>query len=156
MTPESPSFRFRSDLFLIDPREDEETNPFCYGKSLAEWVRAKFEALGYQTEPVFAEDWGWCVMLKREPFMLWIGCGTDRSKFYSSVRPEQKASFAPDGREVTWSCLVGTEAPIWTSFFWKRLLGRASTRQHVDVVTQQLQHILANEPRIQVAAEAAA
>lgn len=150
MNPEPPTFCFRSDLFLIDPREDEETNPFCYGKSLAEWVRTKFGELGYEPEPVIAEDWGWCVMLKREPFMLWVGCGGDRSEFYSSVTPEQKDSFAPDGKEVMWSCLVGAEAPIWTSFFWKRLFGRARTHEHVSLVTHQLQSILSNEPRIQL------
>jgi hypothetical protein len=156
MTPESPTLFFRSDLFLIDPKEDEETNPFCYGKSLAEWVRIKFKELGYQPEPVIAEDWGWCVMLKREPFMLWVGCGNDRSEFHSKVTPEQKDSFAPDGREVVWSCLVGSDTPIWTSFFWKKLIGRASTHEQVNVVSQQLQGILSNEPRIQVAAETAA
>jgi len=156
MTPESPTISFRSDLFQIDPREDEETNPFCYGKSLAEWVRAKFEELGYTPEPVIGEDWGWCVMLKRKPFMLWVGCGNDRSEFYGSVTPEQKESFAPDGRKVVWSCLVGTNAPIWTAFFWKRLFGQASTQEQVNVITQQLQSILANEPRIQVTAERAA
>ena len=156
MTPESPTFSFRSDLFQIDPREDEQTNPFCYGKSLAEWVRAKFETLGYKPESVIAEDWGWCVMLKREPFMLWVGCGNDRSQFYGTVTPEQKDSFAPDGREVLWSCLVGTDAPIWTAFFWKKLFGQASTQEQVAFVTRQLQGILANEPRIQLAAERAA
>ena len=112
MTPESTTFSFRSDLFAIDPREDEETNPFCYGKSLAEWVRTKFEGLGYHPEQVIAEDWGWCVMLKREPFMLWVGCGCNRAEFYSKVTPEQKESFAPDGREVMWSCVVGSDTPI--------------------------------------------
>ena len=153
MIPESPSFCFRSDLFPIDPREDEETNPFCYGKSLAEWVSARFEQLGYQPEPVIPEDWGWCVILRRDPFILWIGCGCDRSQFYSSVTPEQKESFVPDGREVTWSCLVGTDTPIWTSFFWKRLLGQGTTKDQVAVATQQLQEILGSEPRIQLVSE---
>jgi hypothetical protein len=156
MTPESPTFQFRSDLFQVDPREDEETNPFCYGRSLAEWIRIKFRELGYEPEPVIAEDWGWCVMLRREPFMLWIGCGNDRSAFYSKVTPEEKESFAPDGREIAWSCLVGTDVPFWTAFFWKRLLGRASTEERVGVVTAQLRRILLNESRISVVhAEAA-
>ncbi len=150
MTPEPPTFSFRSDLFEIDPREDDETNPFCYGKTLAEWIRGKFEQLGYEPEPVIAEDWGWCVMLKREPFMLWVGCGNDRSEFYSKVTPEQKSSFAPNGKQVIWSCFVGVDAPIWTSFFWKTIIGQASTREEVDVVTNQLQRILSNEPRIQI------
>ena len=71
MIPPLPTHLFRSDLFLIDPTEVRETNPSCYGKSLAEWVRTKFTELGYEPEPVIAEDWGWCVMLKRDPFMLW-------------------------------------------------------------------------------------
>jgi hypothetical protein len=151
MKPESPTFCFRSDLFPIDPREDEETNPFCYGKSLAEWVRTRFGELSYQPEPVIADDWGWCVMLRREPFMLWVGCGNDRSGFYSSVTPEQKDSFVPNGSEIMWSCFVGTDAPIWTAFFWKRLFGRASMQEQVSLATHQLQNILSNEPRIRLA-----
>jgi hypothetical protein len=154
MPIESPTFMLRSDLFLIDPREDEQTNPFCYGRSLAEWVSAKFSELGYQPEPVIPEDWGWCVMLRREPFMLWIGCGNDRSEFYDEVTPEMKDTFAPDGREVVWSCFVGTDAPIWTGFFWKRLLGRASTQPQAAVVTDQLRALLRGEARIQLLEEA--
>jgi hypothetical protein len=101
-------------------------------------------------EPVIPEDWGWCVVLKRDPFLLWVGCGNDRSEFYDKVTPEQKPSFVPDGREVTWSCFVGTDAPIWTPFFWKRLIGRGNTDRETAVVTGQLQSILAHEPRIQV------
>ncbi len=155
MSTASPTFQFRSDLFHIDPREDEETNPFCYGKSLAQWVRDKFSEIGYEPEPIIAEDWGWCVMLRREPFMLWVGCGNDRSEFYDKVTPEQKASFIPDGREIMWSCLVGTDSPIWTPFFWRSLFGLASAREQVDVVRRQLQSILNNEKGIQVATDEA-
>ena len=148
-----PSFLLRSDLFQVDPREDEETNPFCYGRSLAEWVRIKFQGLGYEPEPVIAEDWGWCVMLKRQPFLLWIGCGNDRSVFYSKVSPEEKADFVPDGSDIEWTCLVGSDTPIWTSFFWKQLLGKVGTDQQVRTVTDQLREILSREPRIHVSSE---
>lgn len=153
MSPESSTILFRSDLFQVDPREDDQTNPFCYGRELAEWVRIKFQALGYEPEPVIAEDWGWCVMLRREPFMLWVGCGNDRSEFYNKVTPEEKASFVPDGRAIEWSCFVGTDVPIWTSFFWKKLLGRASTETHVSVVVDQLRNILHKEPRVHLSHE---
>jgi hypothetical protein len=156
MTPDLPTFRLRSDLFHVDPKEDEETNPFCYGRSLAEWVRVRFKELGYEPESVIAEDWGWCVMLRREPFLLWIGCGNDRSEFYEKVTPEEKASFIPNGREITWSCIVGTDVLFWTPFFWKKLVGRASTHEQVSVVASQLQSVLENEPRIQVATDEAA
>ena len=87
--------------------------------------------------------------------MLWVGCGNDRSEFYSKVTPEEKASFLPDGREIMWSCLVGTDVPFWTPFFWQRVVGRASTEEHVGVVTEQLRTILLKEPRIQVSSEEA-
>jgi hypothetical protein len=156
LSPRSPTFRFRSDLFPTDPEEDADANPFCYGMALAEWIRTKFGELGYQPEPVIAEDWGWCVMLHRDPFALWIGCGNERSGLYGADTTDQKDSSATDGREVMWSCLVATDASIWTSFFWKRLIGCASSREQVMVVTQQLQEALANEPRIEIAAGDAA
>lgn len=153
MTQECPTIMLRSDLFQIDPREDAQTNPFCYGRSLAEWLRERFIELGYQPEPVIPEDWGWCVMLRRSPFMLWIACGNDRSEFYDKVTPEANDSFVPNGHEVTWSCFVATDAPFWTSFFWKRLLGQASTAQLASLATDQLREILSREARIQLLEE---
>ncbi|WP_431265887.1 hypothetical protein ACQ859_11490 [Roseateles chitinivorans] len=148
MGTRSTIFRFRSDLFEIDPQEDEETNPFCYGRSLAKWIRARFVELGYRVEPIIAEDWGWCVMLSRDPFMLWIGCGNDRSVFYDDARHEGTNSVAPDGRDVDWTCYVGTDVPAWTSFFWRRLLSRESLDQQVVLVSNQLRTVLTAETRI--------
>ena len=155
MSPNFPAFRFRSDLFPIDPKEDEETNPFCYGKSVAQWLRVKFEELGYEPEPVIPEDWGWCVVLKRAPFILWVGCGNDRAEFYDKVTPEQKAAFVPNGEEILWSCLVGADAPFWTPFFWRKLVGRGRTQEQVSFVASQLQVILENEPRTQIVTDEA-
>jgi len=100
MRSETVQFSFRSDLFPVDPREDEETNPFCYGKELAAWLSDKFRAAGYTPEPVIPEDWGWCVMIERKPFMLWVGCGNDPSEFYESVKPEDKPNFVPQADQL--------------------------------------------------------
>lgn len=150
MHDEVPQFWFRSDLFAVDPGEDEETNPFCYGKQLAAWISERFQAAGYTPEPVIAEDWGWCVMLEREPFMLWIACGNERSAFYESVSPEDKPHFVPRAEELTWTCFVGTDVPIWTPFFWKQLVGKASTNESVARVSAQLEELLGAECRIQL------
>lgn len=150
MATGSPTFKFRSDLFDIDPQEDEETNPFCYGRSLAVWIRAKFIELGYRVEPVIAEDWGWCVMLSRDPFMLWIACGNDRSAFYDRGAHGATDPVAPDGREATWTCYVGTDVPVWTSFFWKRLLGRVNLDRQTALASAQLRAILTEETRIEL------
>lgn len=150
MATRSPIFRFRSDLFDIDPQEDEETNPFCYGRALAVWIRARFVELGYSVEPIIAEDWGWCVMLSRDPFMLWIGCGNERSAFYDTGAHETTNSVTPDGREVTWHCYAGIDVPVWTSFFWKKALGRVSLEQQTALVVDQLQSVLRGEARIEL------
>lgn len=145
MRNDSPQFWFRSSLFKIDPAEDEETNPFCYGKELAYWIRQRFIDLGYTVEDVIAEDWGWCVMLQRDPFMLWIGCGCVHHHLYAQITPEQKSSFIPNGADFTWCCVVGKDAPVWTSFFWKRLFGMATEEPTVRHAAQQLEQILQSE-----------
>lgn len=151
MRSETVQFSFRSDLFPVDPREDEETNPFCYGKELAAWLSDKFRAAGYTPEPVIPEDWGWCVMIERKPFMLWVGCGNDPSEFYESVKPEDRPNFVPQADQLTWTCFVGTDVPIWTPFFWRRLLGKASTGESVVRVATQLENVLKSERRILLA-----
>jgi hypothetical protein len=148
MRNETPHLSFRSDIFSVDPSEDEETNPFCYGKQLATWVAEKFRSAGYSPEPIIAEDWGWCVMLERKPFQLWVACGNDRSVFYESVTPEEKLTFVPRSDQLKWTCFVGTDVFFWTPFFWLRLLGRASTTEAVMRVGSQLEEFLKSEPGI--------
>jgi hypothetical protein len=145
MRNETPQLWFKSDIFSVDPNEDEETNPFCYGKQLAAWIAERFRSAGYVPEPIIAEDWGWCVMLQRTPFALWIGCGNERSEFYASVTPEEKPSFVPPADKLKWTCFVTTDVLIWTSFFWQRLFGRASTTEAVARVTDQLEQFLRAE-----------
>jgi len=150
---DTPQFWFRSDLFSIDPREDESTNPFCYGKELAAWIADRFRSIGYSPEDVIAEDWGWCVMLTRKPFLLWIGCGNMRTDLYERVKPEDKDTFVPRGDEMVWTCFVGTDSFLWTSFFWKKLFGLATTRDTVARVAGELERFLEQESRIRITEE---
>ena len=138
----APDFRFRSDLFPIERGEDKDTNPGCCGRALAEWLRARFLQLGYAVEDVIAEDWGWCVMLARQPCMLWIGCCS-----LHDGRLGDEAGATP-AQPVEWCCIVKAEAPVWSWFFWQRLLGRADARPFVARVTAQLEAALRAEPRI--------
>ena len=113
----------------------------------------RFEASGYKPEPVIPEDWVWCVMLERRPFMLWVGCGNVMSEFYESVRPEDKPTFVPQADKLTWTCFVGSDVPIWTSFYWRRLVGKASTSDSVARVAHQLEEFLKAERRISLTEE---
>jgi hypothetical protein len=105
-------FWFKSDRFAIEPGEDEETNPFCYGRQLASWMRTQLIEKGYAVEDVIPEDWGWCVMCARKPFMLWVGCVSlhDNEK----TRPE---GAIPEAKDVTWSCMVTAETPVLAGLF---------------------------------------
>jgi hypothetical protein len=95
---------FKSTLFEILPGEDENTNPGCYGRSLAIWLRGKLIDMGYDVEDVIPEDWGWCVLCKRRPYKLWIGCGT-------MVDHDQGPPVASStsGQSMTWTCFVEAE-----------------------------------------------
>lgn len=43
---------------------------------MAGWLAKKFsEGTNFENPEVLGEDWGWCLMLQRKPFPLWVGCG---------------------------------------------------------------------------------
>lgn len=109
---------FKSSLFNIVPGEDKETNPYCYGKELAEWLRQHFSSSNNEPEEIIAEDWGWCVMLQREPYMLWLGCG---SLLDDDTDTEELNSKSVNSDDITWTCFIGNDIPFWSGYFWKRL-----------------------------------
>lgn len=82
----SDQYLFTSTSFPIEPGEESETNPECYGKSLATWMSQKLTASSVSiNEEIIAEDWGWLVMVQRKPFRLWVGCGTQKGDDYNHI-----------------------------------------------------------------------
>jgi hypothetical protein len=140
-------------MFRVDPREDEETNPFCYGREFASWLKGRFENLGYERVEVVPEDWGWYVSLRTEPFRLGVACGNVIDpKLYETISPEAKKDFVPDEAQMTWTCWACAE-----SSFWRSLLGRVSAdsaRSALGELTSQLHSILSGERRIRLISEA--
>jgi hypothetical protein len=61
--------------FAVEPGEDAETNPGIYGRAFAHWLTDRLRERGEPVEAIIAEDFGWCVMLRRTPYRLWIACG---------------------------------------------------------------------------------
>ncbi len=131
----------KTDLFEIDPKEDEETNPFVYGKQFSEWLRGKFIGIGYDVEEVMPEDWGWCVMCKREPYWLWVGCS-------SIMECEQEDGYVPSKEDVTWHCFVTAEVP-----FFKRIFKKIDTSEGLAKIQTELMSIINAESRIKVVQE---
>ena len=135
----SNDYLFKSTRFQIEPGEDNETNPRRYGRQLAHWLKSEFEKKGYPVEDVIAEDWGWCVMCQREPFLLWVGCGNqDDSLTTSESDPPPKSS------DVIWQCFTFVEVP-----FFKRVFKKINTDQSLAKLDSVLSQILKSENSIQ-------
>ena len=141
------TYYFKSTLFQIGMGEDEETNPGCYGKELGEWLCARLEERGYDVEGVIPDDWGWCVVCAREPYLLWVGC--------TAILPDDLVEthdpdVPPKGEDVVWCVFPVVEVP----FFYlksqvKRLLGRLGTNEPLQSLDREIQEILEAEPAIE-------
>ena len=134
-------YYFKSDLFEIEPGEDEEINPGVYGKQLASWLSNRLRTYGYDVE-VIGEDWGRCLMCSRSPYWLWVGCSNVYDK-------KLLAGKYPATVDVTWQCFVVAEA-----FFLKRLFKRINTRRGEEKLHEELGQILRSEKHIQLVDEA--
>ena len=123
---------FRSTLFEIEHGEDEETNPLCFGRQLALWLREQLAARGRPTEEVIPEDWGWCLVVQRKPFLLWVGCVSVHD--YATWR---SADPLPRGSEVVWACTVAAEkSPL------DKLYGRDNSEPAVRALFEQVRSIV--------------
>ena len=129
---------FTSNLFSVEPGEDEEINPGRYGRQLALWLRTQLEKRGYSVEPVIAEDWGRCLMLSRKPFLLWVGCGN----------VDESVDDDPSNNRVIWHCFSSAEVPLF-----KRLFTRLDTATALSKLDADLHAILNAEPAIRLVSE---
>ena len=128
---------FTSDLFAVEPGKDEEVNPGRYGRQPAIWLKAQLERCGYSVEPVIAEDWGHCLMLSREPFLLWVGCGN----------VDDAATDGPVNGRIPWHCFPAAEVP-----FFKRLFGKLDASDALSKLDADLLAILSAEPAVTLVA----
>jgi hypothetical protein len=147
------AIRFRSALFPIDPAEDEETNPFLYGRALAQWMRQQLGSFGYAPEEVIPEDFGWIVVLSRGNGMLWVACVNDHHHLYSQVTPESKSTYVPDAEPVTWTVWVAVDNPMWSLNLAKRKARIADLEATAKTVARQLFEVIRAEPGIETLEE---
>jgi hypothetical protein len=131
-------FWFKTHIFDIEPNEDEETNPRIYGKQFAHWLNEQLNLIGYSETECFPEDWGWCIIAFRKPFMLLIGC----SNVYD-YDTAKEGDPPPSKDELIWSCSVMTELPFFRNPFKK--IGTSSAK---NKLCQEIQEILSKESQI--------
>ncbi len=118
-----PQIWVQTSFFQVEPGEDQQTNPGRYGRMFAQWLAEQLKARGESVEEVLPEDWGWCVILTRKPYMLWIGCG-NRS-----------------GATDEWGAFVSAEPS-----FIQRFFRRVETRSAVSRIYRTLHDIMQQIP----------
>ena len=133
-------YRFTSNLFDVEPGEDEEINPRMYGRQLAAWLRKQLEQRGHNVECVVAEDWGRCIMCSDEQFALWVGCGS--SVDYDTAQPGDPP---PPKECIVWHCFSEAELSIW-----QRLIKRLDAGPALAKLDRDLHDILTSEPSIRL------
>jgi hypothetical protein len=116
---------FRSDRFPPYEGEEEKVNPGLWGQRLAEFLRDRLRAEGFQTKEPFAEDWGWIVPIANREFGLWIGCG-----HYQAY---------PDG----YLCFIEPHRP-----FIRRFFKRIDTREIIAALQQSMDRVLTEDSGI--------
>lgn len=141
---------FKSPQFKIQKNEDDNTNPGCYGKSLAEWLSLKFGEMGYDTE-IIPEDWGWCVICERNGYVLWIGCGCLQEESFSEHYDNETL---PDSRDICWHVFTTIEVSIFSfKTYLKNILGQIDTVGPLSKLDRELKEIIDNESSITICEE---
>ncbi|WP_051279511.1 hypothetical protein [Chitinilyticum aquatile] len=125
----------QSSMFTIEPDEDQQTNPGCYGRQLAHWLAGQLQQ-SWPAAEVIAEDWGWCIVVQRQPFLLWVGCSNvlDINEAGGSGTPSKQD-------QIVWSCFVEAEIPLL-----RKLWRKPDTQPAVKSLFGQIRQIIAAEP----------
>jgi hypothetical protein len=101
---------FDSAAFAVEPDEDESTSYRVYGRALARFVAGRLRAAGTPFEAILPKPFGWCGLLAREPFPLWIACSN------------------LDGGTTRWSARVIAEPTLLQSTFGRADVDAAVAR----------------------------
>jgi hypothetical protein len=107
-----PQLWFKTTKFEIVEGEDSATNPLCYGRQLAEWLRDKLSEKDYKVEDVIPEDWGWCVKCSCETFKLYVKCVNVHN--HKTTKPSDPVL---KGSDVVWTCCVVAEQSFFSRLF---------------------------------------
>lgn len=78
---------------------------------------------------ITAEDFGWVIMLARQPAMLWLGCGNI------------------EGSTTEWTIFLVAEKTLLQRF--QQFFKKQSTTLHSQQVWQQVQEIVETIPAVQ-------
>ena len=123
---QGPNHVIRTTSFPIEPGEDQETNPGVFGRALADYVASQICTRGESVEGIIPEDFGYCIMLRRKPFRLWVGCGNRQE------RTDEWIAFA-----------------VAESGFIARTLGTIDPSREVEHLSEMLGEIIRAAPGVE-------
>ena len=131
---------FRSRDFPLVPHEDEGLNPGILGKSLSRWIVRTLEGTRFAITEEIEEDFGYCLMVHRRPYWLWVGCvGTPGRDYPEGGLTETIAAGFP---------LESIEWRVWVEAEWglaSRALGRDEREKDMGELHALLRERLAAE-----------
>ncbi len=122
---QSALLEFESQGFVVEPGEDERTNPGVFGKALASWLAEQLRLRGMQVGAVIAEDFGWCVPIESKPHSLYIACAS------------------ADERPNHWRVFAFAEGGLVA-----RLFGKDTSSQSVAALFAVLKQVLETTPHV--------
>jgi hypothetical protein len=120
-----PTYIVQTSGFAVDPDEDERTSYRVYGRAFARWLAGRLREIGRPVEDVLPKPFGWCVLVKSEPFPLWIACANR------------------DGGTAAWSARVIAEPSLLQATF-----ERAAVAQAVEKLSDMLAELLPGAPGV--------
>lgn len=126
---------FTSSRFNIVEGEENETNPGRFGKELGTWLCDHLKSRGYSEVELIPEDFGWCVMCSRQPFMLWVCCGSMPTEEIMNSTIDNP----PDIEKIVWTVFPVAEIPF---FYLRSHILNLFGKIKMDSARQKLQEEL--------------
>ena len=100
---------FTSTAFPVLPNEDEAINPGIFGRSVADWIKKSLTGTKFEITEDINEDFGYCLIVHRTPYWLWVGCcGYSDHPYDEGALDESVAASLPLA-SIEWRVWVTTE-----------------------------------------------
>ena len=94
----------------------------------------------YEVSEVIEEDFGYCLMVKRKPYWLWVGCSGYSEHQYPEDELSQEVADSFPLETIEWSVWVTAEMG-----WWSKLLGKdnrkAEARELESILRGKLNEI---------------
>lgn len=119
---------FTSTAFPVFPHEDEELNPGILGRSVADWIKESLIGTKFQITEDINEDFGYCLMVHRRPYWLWVGCAGSSDFEYEENGLDENVAASFPLNSIEWTIWVATEWGLLSKFLMRDQRSRDKTK----------------------------